>query len=42
MTECDWEACGTITRKFRIAKAVEAAVFPRSEKDMSSMEWQHQ
>ena len=38
MAECDWEACGPITRRSRIAKTVEAAVFPRSKKDMSSME----
>ena len=42
MAECDWEACGPITYKSKIAKTVEATMFPRSEKDMSSMEWQHQ
>ena len=38
LAECDWEACGPITHRFRIAKMVEAAVFPRSEKVMISME----
>ena len=42
MAKNDWEACGSITHKFRIAKTIEAAVFPRPEKYMSSMEWQHQ
>ena len=31
MAECDWEACGPITHRFRIAKTIEAAVFPRPE-----------
>ena len=31
MARCDWEACGPITHKFRIAKTIEAAVFPRPE-----------
>ena len=30
MAECDWEACGPITHKFRIAKTIEAAVFPQA------------
>ena len=38
MTRCDWEACGPITHRSRIAKVVEAAVFPRSDKVMVSME----
>ena len=38
VAECDWEACGPITHRFRIMKMVEAAVFPRSEKVMVSME----
>ena len=42
MTRCDWKACGPITHRSKIAKTVEAAMFPRPEKDMSSMEWQHQ
>ena len=33
--ECDWEACGPIIRRSRIAETVEAAMLPRSEKDMS-------
>ena len=41
MAECDWEACGPITHRSTITKIVEAAEFPRSKKDMSSMEWQH-
>ena len=41
MAECDWEACGPKTHMSRIVKMVKAAVFPRSEKVMSSMEWQH-
>ena len=31
MARCDWEACGPITHKFRIARTIEAAVFPRPE-----------
>ena len=31
MARCDWEACGPITHRFRIAKMIEATVFPRSE-----------
>ena len=42
MVECDWEACGPITHMFKIVKIVEAAVFPRSEKVMVSVEWPHQ
>ena len=39
MVECDWEACGLITHRFRIMKTVEAALFPMLEKGMNSMEW---
>ena len=31
MVRCDWEACEPITHKFRIAKTIEAVVFPRPE-----------
>ena len=37
MAGCDWEACGPT----KIVKMVDAAVFPRLEKDMVSVEWQH-
>ena len=42
MAECDWEACGPITHRSRIAKVDEAAVFPRPKEYARSMEWQHQ
>ena len=31
MARCDWEACGPITHRFRIAKTIEAAMLPRPE-----------